>query len=54
MNEHVEVAGEGILKRSTLIEFCHKHFYIGAVFDVNRKLKTVDVGFVSNVLNLLE
>ena len=53
-DEHVEVAGHGILQRRGLHQLLHELVGIGAALEVDGQLETVEVGLVAHIGDLLD
>ena len=53
-NQHIEVAGEGVLKRSDLIKLLHELVGVCALFEVDCDFKSRLVRFVTDIAYLTE
>ena len=53
-NQHVEVAGERVLKRSDFIKLLHKLVGVCALFEVDCDFKTRLVRFITNIADFTQ
>ena len=53
-NQHIEVTGEGVLKRGDLIKLLHQLVGIGSLFDIYCDFQSRLVRFISDIVDFTE